>query len=172
MLKKIILTLLIPLPLMAFALATAMFLEFQKLPANGAKQLSPMEFVQLKAGQLLQSQKARAAVSPVEPSEPKSTTAKVEVAPAKSEVKTAAAPKPLTGKQAAEIARAQAALQKQLQQQLSQSGGGVQDAAGKSFSERLTGLFSSKKVDEPEKPRRMVCKTQRGYKRCRFPKEK
>lgn len=172
MLKKIVLTLLIPLPLMAFALATAMLLEFQKLPADGAKQLSPMEFVQLKASQLLQSQKARAAVSSEQADQPKAMAAKAKASTAKSETKTAAAPKPLTAKQAAEIARAQAALQKQLQQQLSQSGGSVQDDGGKSFSERLSGLFSSKKVEEPEKPRRMVCKTQRGYKRCRFPKEK
>lgn len=172
MFKKAILTLLIPLPLMALVIAAALSIEFQRQPAAAALKLSPMEFVQLKVSQLMQSREARAAVSKQNRASPSAPAPELDVAKSATDSGVAATAKNLSAAQAAQIARAQAAVQAELAKKLQQIDGAAAEKADVSLGERFSSLFSSGKKVEDEKPQRMICKMHRGYKRCRFPKEK
>ncbi|MEM9582773.1 MAG: hypothetical protein AAGA08_06630 [Pseudomonadota bacterium] len=158
MLKKVFLMILIPLPLMALLIGAVVVFEFQKLQSSGATQLSALSFVQQKVMRLIDMQELGIPLPSSNDSIP--APKPITEAAAKPIGATVAAPKPAAAAEVAPELKKQAELQRDQ---------GVADP-DKSFGERLSGLFSSNE-EEVKKPRRMVCKKTRGYKRCRFPKE-
>ncbi len=172
MFKKVILTLIIPLPLMALAFGTMMVLEFQKHQSSGAAPLPPLAFVQQKIGHLMQAYEARAAVSkgeaPLEAAHPKP----IEAAPPETALNAGIPSQKAQTEQQTKSARADVNAAPPINAAQAASELQAAEDLEKTFRERLSGLFASNKEPEIEKPKRMICKMQRGFKRCQFPKEK